>query len=132
MLPFFEFVDLLQYALDIAFHFLQCLGEGVDGAFQALQKVHTHEAANSQFTAELRETLMAAFRLLFIAIPARGLDIVGRNINGQIQLVQFLINVMIGDRAGEVCQLCLDGYGLSPVRKIADLFRIVVFTDVIS
>lgn len=75
---------------------------------------------------------MAAFRLLFIAIPARGLDIVGRNINGQIQLVQFLINVMIGDRAGEVCQLCLDGYGLSPVRKIADLFRIVVFTDVIS
>ena len=132
MLSFFEFVDLLQYAVDIAFHFRKGHGKGVDGAFQALQKVHAHEAANPHFAAELREALMVAFCTLFIAIPPRGLDVVRWDINGQVQLVQFLINGLIGDRTGKVCQLCLDGYGLPPVREIADLFSVVVFADVVS
>ena len=105
--------------------------EGVDGAFQALQQVDGHEAADSFFAPELREAFVLFLIQLRVFLALRGMDVVRGNVNGEVEQFEALVNLFVSD-AGHIGEARAAADGFEADGEPADGGGVVIFLDMLA
>ena len=108
---------------------LQRQPESIDGGFQPLEQVDTHQAADAFLTAHLCERgSLVVGQVDVLGHLARQDKIAGR-IDGQVEHEQHIINIVIIDGSAQVCQIGTHGDGLEAFGELADFCCGIVFLN---
>ena len=101
--------------------------ERIDRTFQTFQQIGGHEFAQAFFTAVNRQT----FTIVVDTVTATGTieEIERWGVYGKIQSIELLGNILEIDGIAQVRQTRTARQGSKPLRKLANISRVVILDD---
>ena len=111
-----------------------CQGEPerIDGAFESFQHQDAHDATDTHFTAYQGKACAVCLRVKRILRHLAGQDKLRRRIDGQIELLKLVEDLVVVDGRRKVSERRTARDGRKPEREFADGLGVVVRLDVLT